>query len=61
MKKNQYLSYRALTELIIWVKKKPDVRFAERFYIISEDFVQNNFIYLLVELLNSKDNQNVVF
>lgn len=42
-------------------KKKPDVRFAERFYIISEDFVQNNFIYLLVELLNSKDNQNVVF
>lgn len=61
MKKNQYLSYRALTELIIWVKKKTDVRFAERFYIISEDFVQNNFIYLLVELLNSKDNQNVVF
>lgn len=61
MKKNQYLSYRALTELIIWVKKKTDVRFAERFYIISEDFVQNNFIYLLVELLNSKDKQNVVF
>lgn len=61
MKKNQYLSYRALTELIIWVKKKTNVRFAERFYIISEDFVQNNFIYLLVELLNSKDNQNVVF